>query len=160
MRMVRPAMAIRASQSAAWQRFSAAWRRLRHSPDVRQLSATVTATSGASARLTVTHPDDTAVTIELRRRIEGLEIEQDRMRAALAGHDRRLDDAQRSHAELAAGGVYVQARSVVLVVVGSLIATASAWLATLGWWWSVALVLISLALLWVLTAPTGRETPA
>jgi hypothetical protein len=150
--------AIQASPGAAWRRLHAEWRRLRHVPTVVQLSGTGAAVSGGSARLSVSYADDTPVTIELRRRIEDIEMEQQRTRGTLAAYERRLDDVRRAHDDLAAGGVFVQARSVVLVVAGSLIATASSWLSQTAWW-SVLLVVAAVALVWFLASPVAAEAP-
>ena len=64
----------------------------------------------------------------------------DRANTAHASQVRRLDDARRSHDDLAdkvgalaTGGLLVQAWSAVLVIVGLGIATASPWLAEVGW---------------------------
>lgn len=148
MRAVGAGNLLAARAAAAYQGLGRVWRRLRRTAEVRQLTATMAATSGMQARLTVTYPDDTAVTIELRRRIEDLEMERDRLSRALDAHDRRLEDARRAHDELAAGGVFVQAASVVLVVVGSTIAAASPGLAQIGWW-GLLVVPIPLPLVWL-----------
>jgi hypothetical protein len=141
-------MGLRASSGAAYQRLRREWRRLHHATDVRYLSSTAAATSGGQARLSVSYADDTPVTMELRHRIEDLESARDQMSLKLTAHDRRLDEAQRSHDELASGGVFVQAASVVLVVLGSAIATASPWLTQIGWW-GVLVFLSPVPLIWL-----------
>jgi hypothetical protein len=149
------AIGMLAGLRSAWRWLRTEWQRLRHAPRDVQLSGTAAASSTGSATLTVSHAGDTPAIIELRGGIAQLEVERRRISAALGEHDRRLDDLQRSHNELAAGGVYVQARSVVLVVVGSLIATASSWLAQIDWWLSVPFAVGVTVLLWILVSPAG-----
>ncbi|MGA9114900.1 MAG: hypothetical protein WB802_14060 [Candidatus Dormiibacterota bacterium] len=135
----RPPGAVRRWRSTrTWAR--SAWRRFRRVSEVRQGTASATLALTVAARGRVTDPNDTPVTIELRRRIEDLETARDRLDGAIAKHGRRLDDAGRSHDDLArkvsglaTGGLLVQGWSVVLVVVGLAIATASPWLAQTGW---------------------------
>jgi hypothetical protein len=136
----RPPGAVRLWRSAQ-ARAHAAWRRLRPARPVRvEISGLGSSSSGASARLTVTMAGDTVITSELRRRIEDLEMARDRLDGAVAEHGRRLEEAKRSHddlagkvSRLATGGLLVQGWSVVLVIVGLAIATASPWLAQTGW---------------------------
>lgn len=147
MRAIRLWEWLRASPGVMRRWLIARWRRLRHIPTVVQISGADAATMTASGRLTVTHSGDTPITLELRRRIEDLEIAQQRAGEAHAAHERRLDDARRSHEDLAdtvttlaTGGLLVQAWSVVLVIVGLAIAASSPWLAQTGWrGWPVAL---------------------
>jgi hypothetical protein len=148
MRAVRLWIVVQASPGAAWRRLRLEWRRVRRVSEVRHGTASATLALTVAARGRVTDPNDTPVTIELRRRIEDLEIARDRLGDAIAAHDRRLDDARRSHDELATGGVFVQAWSVVLVVVGSVIATASPWLPQIGWW-GVLVFLSPAPLIWL-----------
>jgi len=149
------AIGMLAGLRSAWRWLRTEWQRLRHAPRVVELSGTAAARSSGSATLTVSHAGDTPAIIELRGRVAQLEAERSRVSALLGVHDRRLDDLQRSHNELAAGGVYLQARSVVLVVVGSLIATASSWLERIDWWLSVPLAVGVAVVLWILVSPAG-----
>jgi len=155
MRGIGLAVGILTRIRSAWRWLLTEWQRLRHAPRDVQLSGTAAATSSGSATLSVSHAGDTPAIIELRRRIEELEAERSRMSAVLGAHDRRLHDLQCSHNELAAGGVYVQTLSVVLVVAGSLITTASSWLSQIDWWWSVPLAVGIPAVLWILASPAG-----
>jgi hypothetical protein len=166
MRAIELAVATRTGVQAAWRRLEvtgvrvrSAWRHFRHIPQVYQLSAHETSTTTDSVLATVTYGDDTRVTLELRRRIEELEARLRTVDVVLSNHDRRLDDAKRTHRDLAAGGVYVQARSVVLVIAGSLITTASTWLSQIAWWWGL-LILVLLGVAWILVGPTRREARA
>jgi hypothetical protein len=166
MRAIDLGIAIEGAAAAAWRRIGATavdirsrWLRFRHVPQSYQRSVQESATATDAVSSIVTYGEDTRVTLELRRRIEELEWKARTTHVVLDNHENGLTELRRNHRDLATGGVFVHAQSVVLVIVGSVIAVASSSLSSIGWGWS-ALILLSPAVLWFFVSPSGREQVA
>ena len=156
MRAIQLALTVRSTPLVMRRRLRSVWRRFHDTPQVIQLTAHGAATSGGSARLTISREGDTLSILELRQRVEDLEAEHRQTNAVVAAHERRLDDLRAAQDDLVTGGVFVQAHSVALVVVGSVIATASSSLSGAGWALT-GLVVLAPWLLWFLVSPAGSK---